>query len=231
MRWAEFEVAAPRLAAVGREKLVGPGVVLVGTIRRDGSARISPVEPFLLDDELWLSMLPDSVKARDLSRDPRIVLNGIITSPAPDAELKVRGSARLEASPQVHQDYAAAAAAALGWQPVVGQFTLFAVDIDDVTYIGSDPETGAQHVARWPPGTEFLRAKITPGRQSVKIETHLSQPELTRLAREGKLPATLASVPAGFRLLHKAGGGIAAPVHVVETAPPPGSGVSPLTVR
>ena len=86
----------------------------------------------------------------------------IITGPAPDAEVKVRGTARLEVSPQVHQRYAAAVRANLGWQPVPGQFTLFAIDIDDVTYIGSDPGTGAQHVARWPPGTEYLRPQTTP---------------------------------------------------------------------
>lgn len=162
MRWSEIAARQPALGAAAAEKLIKPGVLLAGTIRRDGQARISGVEPLIMEGELWLSMLPDSAKARDLSRDPRIVLNSIITTPAPDAELKVRGSARLEASRAVQQDYAAAAAAELGWQPVVGQFTLFIVDIDDVTYIGSDPETGAQHVAQWPPGTEYLRAQITP---------------------------------------------------------------------
>jgi hypothetical protein len=162
VRWSEITARQPALGAAAAEKLVTPGVLLAGTIRRDGRARISGVEPLIMEGDLWLSMLPDSAKARDLVRDPRIVLNSIITSPAPDAELKVRGTARPQTSPQVQRRYAAAVAARLGWQPVVGQFTLFIVDIDDVTYIGSDPETGAQHVAQWPPGTEYLRAQITP---------------------------------------------------------------------
>ena len=33
--------------ALGRERLIDPGAVLVGTIRRDGTPRISPVEPLL----------------------------------------------------------------------------------------------------------------------------------------------------------------------------------------
>ena len=45
---------------------------------------------------------------------------------------------------------------------MVGHFALFAIGIDDVTYIGSDPETAAQHIARWPPGAEYLRAQTTP---------------------------------------------------------------------
>jgi signal transduction histidine kinase len=69
-----------------------------------------------------------------------------------------------------------------------------------------------------------LRAKITPGRQFVKIESHLSQHELTRLAREGKLPAVLATVPGGFGPLANANGAFPAlPVGAGATAPAPGS--------
>jgi hypothetical protein len=46
MRWQEFEARQPALASVGAQKLTGPGV-LMGTARRDGSPRISPVEPLL----------------------------------------------------------------------------------------------------------------------------------------------------------------------------------------
>jgi hypothetical protein len=43
------------------------------------------------------------------------------------------------------------------WRPVPGEFALFSVDVDDVTFIGHDPESNAQHVARWPAGEEYLR--------------------------------------------------------------------------
>jgi hypothetical protein len=62
----------------------------------------------------------------------------------------------------VQRRYAAAVAARLGWQPVAGEFTLFAVDIHDVTYIGHDAASNAQHVARWPAGQEYLRPSLTP---------------------------------------------------------------------
>ena len=114
MRWSRIAARQPGLAAVATEKLIGPGVVLAGTIRHDGRARISGVEPLIMDGELWLSMLPDSAKARDLERDARIVLNSIITGPAPDAEIKVRGTARRETGAVVLERYAAAVAADLG---------------------------------------------------------------------------------------------------------------------
>ena len=47
----------PALGAVADRLLIEPGVLLAGTIRRDGTARISGVEPLLLDGDLWLSMM------------------------------------------------------------------------------------------------------------------------------------------------------------------------------
>lgn len=49
MRWSELQRGQPGLAALGRQRLLEPGVVLVATIRSDGTPRISPVEPFLMD--------------------------------------------------------------------------------------------------------------------------------------------------------------------------------------
>jgi hypothetical protein len=152
----------PALGAAAHERLIKPGVLLVGTTRRDGSARISGVEPLVMNGDLWLSMMRSSTKALDLARDPRILLHSIVTGPEAAAEIKVRGTVRAETSPDVQRLYAETVAAEIGWRPVVGQFTLFAVDIEDVTYIGYDAESSAQHVARWPAGLEYLRPSITP---------------------------------------------------------------------
>lgn len=162
MRWSEIAAGEPALAAVAEERLIQPGVLLVGTIRRDGSARISGAEPLVLDGELWLSMMSRSAKALDLARDPRILLHSIVSGPEPAAEIKVRGTVRAEPRRDAQQRYAAAVAARLGWVPVVGEFTLFAVDIDDVAYVGYDPGTRGQHVARWPARVEYLRPAVTP---------------------------------------------------------------------
>jgi Pyridoxamine 5'-phosphate oxidase len=161
MRWSEVAQRQPALAAVMSELLIKPGVVLIGTSRRDGSARISGVEPLVMAGQLWLSMMPASAKARDLARDPRILLHSIVTSPAPAGEVMVRGTAAAETDGGAQRRYAAAVASELGWQPVVGEFALFTVDIADVTYIGHSPDN-AQHVARWPAGGEYLRPVITP---------------------------------------------------------------------
>src|SRR4051794_24926894 len=78
MDWSDLEQRQPRLAARARELLVDPGVLLAGTTRADGTARISAVEPFLLDGDLWLSMMWGSRKAADLLRDPRVLVHSIV---------------------------------------------------------------------------------------------------------------------------------------------------------
>lgn len=158
MRWGDFEAAAPRLAALAREKVLGPGVVLVGTIRRDGSPRISPIEPFVLDSELWLSMLWRSHKAADLARDPRVLVHSIVTSrDGGEGELKVRGRCRAEEDRGVQERYADAVSVALGWRPDVGRMHLFSVDIDSVSYLRYDDATGDQFTVLWPSGGEYVR--------------------------------------------------------------------------
>lgn len=157
MRWAEVEAKQPRLAAVGLEKLRAPGVVLVGTVRRDGSPRITPVEPFFWEQELWLMMGRDSWKARDLMRDPRVLVHSIVTSPDGRAgEYKVRGRAVVEEGDELNERVAGAVAHEKDYTPVPGKFHLFRVDIDDITFVrwGEDND---QYLTRWPPGVEQVR--------------------------------------------------------------------------
>jgi hypothetical protein len=159
MHWSDIGSTQPCLARLAQERLIDPGVVLVVTIRHDGTPRLSPVEPHVMDGELWLSMMWQSTKARDLLRDPRILVHSVITSrDGAEGEFKIRGTAREENGPAVQRRYADAVAASLGWNPQPGRFHLFAVNISQVTFITYDPGgSGDQHVAMWPPGREFIR--------------------------------------------------------------------------
>jgi hypothetical protein len=158
MRWSEIEERQPRLAGLGRRLLIEPGVLLVGTSRRDGTPRISPVEPYILDGELMLSMMWGSRKAADLLRDPRILVHSIVVGPdGDDGEFKIRGIARAEDDPALQRRYADAVSASLGWHPQPGRFHLFTVGAEDVTYIRYDKANGDQYVASWPSGREFVR--------------------------------------------------------------------------
>jgi hypothetical protein len=158
MRWSEMQDQQPRLGALAHDRLVAPGVLLVATVRRDGTPRLSPVEPFVLDGDLWLSMLLGSLKAAALLRDPRVLVHSIVTGPdGGEGEMKVRGTAEDVPDEARQGRYADAVAAALPWTPEVGRFHLFRVDVDDVTYVRYDNASGDQFVVRWPVGTETVR--------------------------------------------------------------------------
>lgn len=158
MRWADFERQQPRFAALGREKLARPGVVLVGTVRRDGTPRISPVEPLFWNGDLWLPMGLGTLKARDLRRDPRVLVHNVVANrDGSEGEFKVRGRAIHEDDPTLSARVADAVTAQLGWRPEVGRFHPFRIDVEDVTFVHWDDRTNDQYLSRWPEGREQVR--------------------------------------------------------------------------
>jgi hypothetical protein len=74
MNWAAFSTAVPELAKTVEERFGAYRHHVLATLRRDGSPRTSGIEVRFLGGELWLGMMPGSVKALDLRRDPRFTL-------------------------------------------------------------------------------------------------------------------------------------------------------------
>ncbi|WP_328679978.1 pyridoxamine 5'-phosphate oxidase family protein [Streptomyces sp. NBC_01261] len=72
--WAVFVAAEPELAATVEKRFGVFTHHVLATLRKDGSPRTSGIEVRFLDGELWLGMMPDSLKALDLRRDPRFAL-------------------------------------------------------------------------------------------------------------------------------------------------------------
>lgn len=167
MHWGEFEAREPSLGALGVDKLTQHGVVLIGTVRRDGSPRISAVEPLFFDGDLSLGMGWASQKVTDLRRDPRLLVRSIVRSrDGSDGDYLVRGRAVEELEQRRQRAYSAEVAARVGWHPEVGKFHLFWVDVDDVTFIRWDDATNDQFVTRWPERREFVRRGSSATSQS-----------------------------------------------------------------
>lgn len=90
--WPALHEAAPEIVAVGEERLRRFRLAMLGTIRADGSPRISTVEPVFGSGELLLGLMRTSAKTRDLARDPRCSLHSIVDDPdTGDPELTLRG--------------------------------------------------------------------------------------------------------------------------------------------
>ena len=139
-RWDEFVADAPEFAERVRSVFDLRKHKVLATLRRDGSPRLSGIEVEFSKGEVRLGMMPGSVKARDVGRDPRVALQAVSDDPEDDDPSSWKGDARV--SGRVVQ--------ASAEDPETG--TLFTVDIDEIvlTRVGSP----ADHllIETWRPG-------------------------------------------------------------------------------
>ena len=135
MKWSEFEQESPELAGLGRESIERFGLVMLGTIRKNGFPRLSPLEaPLHLDGEIYLGMMWQSLKALDLLRDPRCTLHSMATDRfGGDGELKLYGRARDVQDTDERTRFVAAVEELMGWSPPE-PYHCFAIDVDSVAH-------------------------------------------------------------------------------------------------
>ena len=141
MNWEAFAAAAPELASVGDKRFEATGLCLMGTLRRDGFPRISPVEPYLVEGELLLGMMHRSLKALDLLRDPRLtIMTAQCDREAAGGDLKLYGRAVDVGDADMRIAYGDATEARIDWRPDE-PFHLFSVDVESAGYItfGDNP--------------------------------------------------------------------------------------------
>lgn len=74
MNWAAFADTEPEFAKIAEARFGAFAHHVLATLRKDGSPRTTGVEVRFLGGELWLGMMPGSLKALDLRRDPRFCL-------------------------------------------------------------------------------------------------------------------------------------------------------------
>jgi hypothetical protein len=158
--WSEFAEFAPELAAAAKERFVAHRHCLLGTIRSDGYPRISGIEAHFFEDNLWLGMMPESVKGADLRRDPRFSLHSAPT----DLDL-IEGDAKLHGRAiEVDDATVAAFAASLPEEqhlepPPPGAMELFRVDISDVSFVRVDAARELLVIDSWQAGDPAPRRR------------------------------------------------------------------------
>jgi Pyridoxamine 5'-phosphate oxidase len=146
MRWQAFVESAGELGALAEERLVRGGLGMVGTLRADGSPRISPCEVFVVDGELLLGMMWRSRKAQDLLRDPRIAVHSIQGDKAgTGGDVKLYGAAVDVQDPALRTRYADVLEAETNWRPPE-PFHLFALDVREAGFISF---VGDRRALRW----------------------------------------------------------------------------------
>ncbi|MGA8113881.1 MAG: pyridoxamine 5'-phosphate oxidase family protein [Actinocatenispora sp.] len=160
MRWQEFQAECPQLASVARERFARDQLGLLGTIRRDGSPRVSPCEIDFAGPDLLLGMMWRSRKALDLLRDPRITVHSVpVDKDNKDGDVKLTGLAVEVLDPDERKRFEDAIEARIQWHPT-GDYHLFALDVRHAAMI-TFGEPDGMWVSRWRPG-EPLRREQRP---------------------------------------------------------------------
>lgn len=144
MNWDDFEAAAPELAGVGRERLATQ-VALLGTLRRNGSPRISPVEPYLVSGHLLFGVMR-SAKGADLERDTRCILHSSVSDPnGSEGEFKLFGRAVLVADAALRD-----ADPEVWWRSYPAQSaSVYSMDIESASFIAWNFDTMTYELTRW----------------------------------------------------------------------------------
>ena len=134
MDWGRVEEAVPDLAAKVRGRIETHGLALLATLRKDGGPRISGIETLFGEGELWIGMMPGSLKAKDLLRDPRLALHSATTDKmVKKGDAKLSGNALLVEDEATFDAYRRASAGSQG--PELGTFYLFRVDVKEISHL------------------------------------------------------------------------------------------------
>jgi Pyridoxamine 5'-phosphate oxidase len=148
MNWAAFAEAAPDLARLFEERLEATGLALIGTIRKDGTPRISPLEADIFEDLLLLGMMWQSKKALDLIRDPRCLVHSVVSNKdGTEGEVKLRGRAVDVTDKGLRERSAQHSFDTTGWRPEE-PYHLFWLDIEEAAYIKFSGN-GDQTIKTW----------------------------------------------------------------------------------
>jgi hypothetical protein len=130
--WSEFVEAAPSISAIFDRRHSATGrLCLLATIRRDGSPRISPIEPSMFEGELWLVGMPGTTKFLDLARDPRFCVHtATVDTEVTQGDAKLWGRVRNVRDQALQRRWADALFAQTGFDLREQQFDpFFAADI------------------------------------------------------------------------------------------------------
>jgi Pyridoxamine 5'-phosphate oxidase len=150
--WTEFSEEAPEIADMAERRLVATGLMMLATLRRDGFPRISPVEPVIArdhlvlhDGKLWLGMMVNSTKSRDLRRDGRCGLHtATADKQVSQGDVKFWGTATPVTDHDTLNQFSDDIFESVGFRFEVGSFDAFEIDLlgassvsvaDDVLYV------------------------------------------------------------------------------------------------
>lgn len=150
--WTEFTAQAPQISATFiRRHRAARNLCMLATLRSDGFPRISPMEPRIFEDTLWISGMPETTKYLDLQRDPRLCLHtATVDTEVTDGDAKLWGRAYTVPYGDQHQRFADALFDDIGLDLRGQEFDLIGVDLTGASAV--HVSDGHLDVTIWKPG-------------------------------------------------------------------------------
>ncbi|MFD5026561.1 pyridoxamine 5'-phosphate oxidase family protein [Streptomyces sp. NPDC058373] len=144
--WSALAAAEPAFAERVATRFRQYQHQVLATLRKDGSPRTSGLEVSFSQGELWLGMMPASLKAHDLHRDSRFALQANPGSGADlaNGDVRVAGRAIEVTDPAVLDTFRTAEA------PPPGPFHLFRTELSEVVWTALSGEEMV--LTLWRPG-------------------------------------------------------------------------------
>jgi len=158
MRWDAFARACPEIGSMAESRFRTDELIMLGTLRADGSPRVSPCEVDIAAGHLFLGMMWRSHKALDLLRDPRCVVHSVTCDRmGADGDLKLYGAMADVHDPELRQAYRAAIKARIDWEPDEPGFHLFSLDVASAGFTVFGEE---HHALAWDPDGGLRRMAL-----------------------------------------------------------------------
>ena len=156
MRWSELEKAAPDLAMLTRERFDATELVMMGTLRKNGWPRISPIEYTFWDSDLLFGGIWQSKKFLDIQRDNRVTVHSTAANKnGQEGDAKLYGRLSPLAEERI-EPYWQHIFEQINWRPK-GPSHVFTLGIDSASYVRFTEE-GMMEWLKWP-GEGWQRRK------------------------------------------------------------------------
>ena len=150
--WTEFSAQAPRIATIFTRRHHASGnLCMLATLRSDGFPRISPMEPRIFEEQLWLPGMPATTKFLDLARDPRFCLHtATVDTEVTDGDAKLWGLARIVPYGAVHRRFAETLFSETGLDLREERFDLLGAEVTGASAV--EVRDGHLDITIWNPG-------------------------------------------------------------------------------
>lgn len=150
VRWTDFETTIPELGVLLRQRFESTDLVMLGTMRKDGWPRITPIEYTIFEGDFVIGGMWQSKKMLDLLRDPRCSIHSTTTNKdGQEGDAKLFGRARTYDA-ATEERYWQHIYETMQFRPN-GPAHVFAIDIDSAAYVRFTGE-GTMNWLTWPGG-------------------------------------------------------------------------------